>query len=933
MEEYCKKPELLAPAGDRDALLAALTAGADAIYLGVDSFNARRNAPNFTLEALPELCDLVHLAGRRLYLTLNTMVLPHEVNQAQDIAYQAWRAGIDALIVQDLGLIGRLAQEMPQLELHASTQMNLHSTAAVQQAAALGISRVTLSRELSLAQITQIAQAGVPLEVFAHGALCVCYSGQCLFSSLVGQRSANRGLCAQACRLPYQLIDTSTGKRVKTPGKHLLSPADLATIHILPQLVASGVASLKLEGRMKSASYVATVTRLYRQALDALFYNEQNGSPCATPLPEPQEGTTPTAPDVPFCHCGPDPESITGLPQPDTALLMQPAAQPAPSEPPDAALEELAETFSRGFTTAYLQGERGNAMMSYMRPNNQGVQVGRVAALEKGLVAVALTKGVCKGDVLEFRTSRGRSTVTLTELWNTPNASKPPVAEAAADTRVWLKVSQPVSPADRVFRVRNAQLLGQAATHYDNTLFQGNNGLVPIHAQVTAHLDHPLQLTFTTPTPSPDTLPSCHSRLDLEPRHAAAETPPLFQEGSAEPPTLTTPTPSCQGTATGEPLQPARTKPLTADDIREHIGRVGGTPFSISSWDIQLDPNVGLGFSALHKLRTQALENLTNKLLQPWQQRSIKQGARPQALAPAQRGRPRVAAIVCNAAGARAAIQGGAELIYLHALSFESTAPAPTDPADPTAPTAAAAAAAQAPTPKLPTKVPIVHLLPAITHNEDLPPLLQKLSNHKTPQAAVANNLAQISLLKEQLQSLEAGPSLGICNKEALDLLARLGLTQAWLSPELSFNDIAPWAPTATLPLALTIVGRQELMVTEHCLLMAQGPCDQRCDTCARRKAPRLLEDRKGYLFPVRTDQAGRSHLFNSVPLDLVPSMPELISLGIATLVVDGTLMTTKELRTELARVTRARDLAIRGAGTLPKREAQTTGHFFRGVY
>jgi putative protease len=180
---------------------------------------------------------------------------------------------------------------------------------------------------------------------------------------------------------------------------------------------------------------------------------------------------------------------------------------------------------------------------------------------------------------------------------------------------------------------------------------------------------------------------------------------------------------------------------------------------------------------------------------------------------------------------------------------------------------------------------------------------------------------------------LEAGPSLGISNAETLDALARLGFTQAWLSPELSSQDIARIAPTAPLPLALTILGRQEVMVTEHCLLMAQGPCDQRCAVCSRRKAPRLLEDRKGYRLPVRTDEFGRSHLFNAVPLDLVPAMPELVSLGISTCVVDGTLLTTKELKAEVARAAHARDLALKGAGTLPKREGYTTGHFFRGVW
>ena len=933
-EKPVTRPELLAPAGSHDALLAALSAGADAVYLGVEDFNARRNAANFQLDRLTEVCDLVHLAGRRLYLTLNTLVLPDETAEALEVARQAWYAGVDAVIVSDLGLLDRLATELPQLELHASTQMNLHSGPAVRQAARLGASRVTLSRELSLEQIAQIAQEGVPLEVFAHGALCVCYSGQCLFSSLVGRRSANRGLCAQACRLPYRLIDTSTGKRLKAPGEHLLSPADLATIDILPQLVASGITSLKIEGRMKSAAYVATVTRVYREALDGPASVE--GMPQLTRVPKADHDKG----DGPFCH---DCEGLQAAQIPrhceersnasDVAIYGSGQGSVALTQRNDkegGAHEILSETFSRGFTTAYLEGDRTNSMMSYARPNNQGVAVGRIAALDKGLVALALTKRVTQGDLLEIRTSRGRATVTLENFWASSDTKKPPLTEAAEETRIWLRIPDPVSPGDRVFRIRNAELQDEAESHYNNTLFQGNNGLVDLHAQVTAHLNHPLTITFTTDWDGAHDKgydkgdgPFCH--MLVTPGLTRGLPSPSQDDNGCRPNGLPSRQASpIQGTASGDPLQPARTKALTPEDIREHVGRVGGTPFSIASWDIQLDEGVGLGFSQLHSLRTQALEDLTENLLQPWRQRRLTKRDDPPALAPAQKGKPRVAAIVRDAASAKAAVLGGAELIYLHYLTFEAES-------QPDANGSGGNASSPGASPKrLPTKVPIVALLPAITHDSELPPLLASLKNRK---AAVANNLAQVELLADTLDSLEAGPSLGIGNQDALALAVKCKLSQAWLSPELSYQDIAHISPTAPLPLALTIVGRQELMVTEHCLLMAQGPCDQRCATCARRKAPRLLEDRKGYLFPLRTDQAGRSHLFNSVPLDLVPSMPEIVSLGISTLVVDGTLMTTKELRAEVERATRARDLAVRGAGSLPKHEGQTTGHFFRGVW
>jgi putative protease len=851
-------PELLAPAGNHDAFLAALTAGADAIYLGVEDFNARRNADNFTLETLSEACDLAHIAGKRVYLTLNTLILPSEMTRALQIAWDAWNAGVDALIVQDLGLLARLAITMPQFEIHASTQMNLHNAASIRLAAKLGASRVTLARELSLEELTALTQEGIPLEVFTHGALCVCYSGQCLLSSLVGRRSANRGLCAQACRLPYRLIDTSTGRAVKTPGAHLLSPADLATIDILPQLAATGVAALKIEGRMKSAAYVSVVTRAYREALDA----EKNGRLAADAAPTPQ-------------------------------------------------LDTLAETFSRGFTTAYLESERGNDMMSYAQPNNRGVAVGRVGALTDGLVGIDLTKQVTTGDLLEFRTSRGRSTLTLKEFWGaahtaaalqgaahtakaaktaapdtaahtkapqTAPATGSPLESAPEKTRIYLRVPEPVSVGDRVFRVRNARLTSEAESSFGNTVFTGNNGLVELSAQVTVRLGQALEIRFST-------------------------------ERNGH---------TIQASVQGPAVEAARTRALTEAELREHVGRVGGTPFSIRSWDIQLDEGVGLGFSALHKLRSEALEALTATLLAPWRNRALAARERPAALAPAQKGKPRVAALVRDATGARAAAQGGAEIIYLHSLRFEATD-------DSGLPQVG----------RLSKSPLVIRMLPAILHEKDND-LLHKVAADDYPIAA--NNLGEVEFFRENAsfrenaRALEAGPSLGICNGETLDLYARLGLSQAWLSPELSASDIARISPTATLPLALTVFGRQEVMVTEHCLLMAQGPCDQRCATCTRRKAPRLLEDRKGYHFPIRTDDAGRSHLYNAVPLDLIPSMPELVSLGISTFVVDGTLLSSKELKEEVTRTVRARDLAVRGAGSLPKREGYTTGHFFRGV-
>lgn len=272
-------PELLSPAGDWDCARAAVENGADAIYFGLSRFNARMRAHNFTEADLPALMEFLHRRGVRGYVTFNTLVFPDELAAAEDYLRSVIAAGVDAAIVQDIGICRLIRSISPDFPIHASTQMTVTSAAGVQFARELGCQLVVLARECSLKEIAAIRDAErtrqggevspMPLEVFVHGALCVAYSGQCLTSEALGGRSANRGECAQACRLPYDLL--SDGQPVPLGDRrYLLSPQDLAGIDVLPEIVRSGVCSLKIEGRLKSPEYVANITRVYRKALDGL---------------------------------------------------------------------------------------------------------------------------------------------------------------------------------------------------------------------------------------------------------------------------------------------------------------------------------------------------------------------------------------------------------------------------------------------------------------------------------------------------------------------------------------------------------------------------------------------------------------------------------------------------------------------------------------
>ncbi len=250
-------PELLAPAGSFEALVAAVEAGADAVYVGGKRFGARAFAKNFDSEELSLAVKYCHLHSVKLYVTVNTLCLDLEMKDVVEYAAFLWKIGVDALIIADLGAIREIRKHVPSLPLHASTQMSVHNSLGADEAFSLGCERVVLARECSVEDITEITEKSKPeIEVFLHGALCVCHSGQCLFSSMVGGRSGNRGECAQPCRLPF------------AGGKYPLSLKDLSYAGHIPALIKSGVASLKIEGRMKSPTYVYTVTKIFRRLLD-----------------------------------------------------------------------------------------------------------------------------------------------------------------------------------------------------------------------------------------------------------------------------------------------------------------------------------------------------------------------------------------------------------------------------------------------------------------------------------------------------------------------------------------------------------------------------------------------------------------------------------------------------------------------------------------
>ena len=358
------RPELLAPAGDWECARAAVENGADAIYFGLERFNARMRAKNFTQADLPALMKFLHHRGVRGYVTFNTLVFTAELADAESYLRTIIAAGVDAAIVQDVGICRLIRALSPDFPIHTSTQLTVTSAAGVEFARDLGAQLVVLARENSIAEIEKIqtAQAGsappLPLEVFVHGALCVAYSGQCLTSESLGGRSANRGECAQACRLPYDLI--SDGQKVDLGDRrYLLSPQDLAGLDVLPDLVRAGVASLKIEGRLKSPEYVASITRVYRQALDQI--------------------------------CGPSAQALSSQ-----LSTLSPAASAASPH------YELQMAFSRGQYTGWFRGINNQELAHGRFGTKRGVLLGEILRVSGETITLRPAAPLKPGDGVVF---------------------------------------------------------------------------------------------------------------------------------------------------------------------------------------------------------------------------------------------------------------------------------------------------------------------------------------------------------------------------------------------------------------------------------------------------------------------------------------------------------------------------------------------------
>ena len=427
-----KYPELLSPVGDFECLKAAVQNGADCVYFGSSYYSARASATNFELDELKEAITYAKLRNVKTNLTLNTLIKNEEFENAVFIASKAYEFGIDAIIVQDLGLAKFLIKNFSNLPIHASTQMTVHNLEGVKLLEGLGFSRVVLSRELSYKEIKYICEnSKVEIEAFIHGALCMSYSGRCLFSSMIGGRSGNRGKCAQPCRLPYELLDENDNSIDKG---YLLSPRDLCGLEYLPELVKAGVSCFKIEGRMKTPEYVATVTRIYRKYLDKIFNNE-----------------------------------------------------PYIIEENDK--KDLLQVFNRGgFSKGHLETEANQELVFPTKPNNMGICIGTIKKYipSKTYLEVELYDEVCIGDSVMMDSENNKYQVSEL-LLNGKNV------KSASTGTVWIgRIKGKIDVGGKLYKVESKALCAEA---YNS--FEKENIQIPLQADITVKKGEPVYVKAT----------------------------------------------------------------------------------------------------------------------------------------------------------------------------------------------------------------------------------------------------------------------------------------------------------------------------------------------------------------------------------------------------------------------------------------------------
>ena len=803
------EPELLAPAGDWDCIRAAAANGADAVYFGLPRFNARLRAHNFTEAELPQVVDFCRKHGIKTYVTFNTLVFTGELEAAAGYLRLLNSAGVDALIVQDVGLV-RLAREIvPELPIHASTQMTITSPEGARMVREeLGIERIVLARELSLRELEKFhGGAGAELEVFVHGALCVAYSGQCLTSESLGQRSANRGECAQACRMPYELVVDGVLRELGDK-RYLLSPQDLAAVNEIPALMERGVVSFKIEGRLKSPEYVAAICRVYRKAIDAAL------------------------------------EQRTWKPGTEDIYNME-------------------MTFSRGLFSGWMHGVDHQQLVPARFGKKRGAYVGRVAAVAGDHVTLGSAQVPVKpGDGLVF--------------------------DQGGDTDE--------EQGGRVFRVEGKRVyFGRGLVALD-TIRAGDR----IWKTDDPQLDAELRRTFAG---------------NIEPRRGQA----LEMRVSGEvgkPMRL-----EANGVAveSAMPLEIARTAPLSVERLREHLGKVTGSGYTLAGLDCEgLAGKVILPIGEINRMRRELVAKLDDA-----------RGAKRV------ENKVTVAELLGRSQESNGISEDEAELVVL-CRSMEQVEAS------------------------LEARVGCVLVdFEDIRRYKDAVGLVRERSKSKiylatpriqkageegffklianaAPDGVLIRNLGAITYFAEAGIPRLGDFSLNVANPFTAEFFMRRGLERLTISYDLNITQVLELLEAAPAGwFQLTIHQHMPMFHMEHCVFaafMSQGKSFLDCGRpCEKHRVH--LRDRVGIEHPLRADVGCRNTLYNAVPQTGAQFFNELIAAGLRSFRIELLEEDAEETRRVIEAYQRLISGEESGADLWRELRAQSQLGVTRGTY
>ena len=806
--------ELLAPAGTMENFMAALESGADAIYLGGKVFNARAHAANFGIDELREAVRLAHILDVSVYVTVNILIGDTELKDLEQYIKDLDSIGVDAIIVQDLAVAEIAKRVAPNIHLHGSTQMTAATLDAVRFYESLGFTRVVLARELSLKEIQHICKhCKAEIEVFVHGALCVCYSGQCLMSSFIGGRSGNRGACAQPCRLPYELLDSKGESVLPKHEAYLLSPKDLNYSEHMNELVAAGVTSFKVEGRMKKVSYVRQVIGTYREILDEASIHENQR-------------------------------------------------------------KALASGFNRGFSTAYLEDTVGRQMMTVVAPNHQGKPIGE-SYTKKGEVYLSLTEPIEQGSLVKILQSNGSVTYyTVDDEWTCVSDTlyKGRPAEGLVVGQLYL-ASTPKNTKSRG--------LQEFTRKYDMSVYLsvGSNGETN-DTELTAILDSGLSVTVTN-----EYVPAIANKV-----------------------------------------------PTSLEKVTEQLGRLGNTLFRLSYVDIPDGPYMWPA-SVLNALRRDAVTALETALIthhvESWQALQVTGDVDYDFKAQHELSYdtcPMISARVDEIEGVKASISGGAQKIVFGGDRLSRT-PYALSIYDEVARLCAQ------------SDVICTFATPRVVKDDEVEAYKHTLEAIvQAHPDSISIHVPQALLWLRELGytgAIEADTGLNIFNTPTLHFWEQLHISCVNPSQELTLKQITELAKHSHVPIETMIHGYTEMMISEYCAIASfvgtgsKVNCPMPCV-----KESYSLKDRKGEIFPIRTDPYCRMHIMNSHEMDMRAYVPMLLQKGISILRVDGRHMKPSYVKDIVSQYV---GIATGTMEAPPKKidsqgESITRGHYFRSI-